>query len=142
MSGDRSFVDTNVLVYAHDASAGPKRDRAQSIIRGLWLSGDGCLSIQVLQEFFVAVTRKVPQPIEIDRARALVAVLSLWDVHSPGSDDVLEAVDLHRRQSVSFWDSMIIRSAAKLGCVKLFSEDLTDGAKYDGVTVHNPFSEL
>jgi predicted nucleic acid-binding protein len=84
----------------------------------------------------------VPQPLEIDEARALVAELSQWDVHSPGSDDVLEAIDLHRRQSVSFWDSMIIRSAAKLGCVKLFSEDLTDGEKYDGVTVHNPFSGL
>jgi predicted nucleic acid-binding protein len=96
----------------------------------------------VLQEFFVAVTRKVPQPLEIDKARALVAELSQWHVHSPGSDDVMEAIDLHRRQSISFWGSMIIRSAAKLGCVKLYSEDLADGRQYDGVTVHNPFSEL
>ena len=131
MSGDRVFVDTNVLVYAHDASAGSKRDRAQSIIRSLWESGDGCLSIQVLQEFFVAVTRKVPQPLEIHKARALVAELSQWHVHLPGTDG-LPATDLHRRQSVSFWDSMIIRSAAKLGCVKLFSEDLADGEKFDG----------
>jgi predicted nucleic acid-binding protein len=142
MSGDRVFVDTNVLVYAHDASAGAKRDRASSLIRDLWDSGGGCLSIQVLQEFFVAVTRKVPQPLEIDKARALVAELSQWHVHSPGSDDVMEAIDLHRRQSISFWGSMIIRSAAKLGCVKLYSEDLADGRQYDGVTVHNPFSEL
>lgn len=101
MSGDRVFVDTNVLVYAHDASAGSKRDRAQSIVRDLWESGDGCLSIQVLEESFVAVTRKVPQPLEIDKARALVAELSQWDVHSPDSDDVLEAIDLHRRRSVT-----------------------------------------
>ena len=140
MSGDRVFVDTNVLVYAHDASAGVKRDRARSLISGLWDSHDGCLSIQVLQEFFVAVTRKVPQPLEIDQARALVAELSQWDLHSPGADDVMGAIDLHRHQSVSFWDAMIIRSAAKLGCVVLYSEDLDYGQLYDGVRVQNPFS--
>jgi len=140
VSGDHVFVDTNVLVYAHDASGGAKRDRAQSLIRGLWDSGDGCLSIQVLQEFFVTVTRKVPQPLEIDEARARVAELSQWHIHSPDSDDILDAIDLHRDRSVSFWDAVIIRSAAKLGCALLYSEDLNDGQQYDGVRVQNPFS--
>jgi predicted nucleic acid-binding protein len=140
MSGDRVFVDTNVLVYAHDASAGSKRDQAAALIRSLWDSGDGCLSIQVLQEFFVTVTRKVPQPLAIDEAAGLVSELSQWNVHSPGADDVLGAIDLHARTAVPFWDAMIIRSAAKLGCGLLYSEDLSDGQRYHGVEVCNPFN--
>jgi predicted nucleic acid-binding protein len=141
MSGDRVFLDTNVLVYAHDASAGVKRDRASALIRNLWDSGDGCLSIQVLQEFFVAVTRMVPRPLAIDEAAGLVSQLSQWNVHSPGADDVLGAIELHGRTAVSFWDAMIIRSASKLGCGRLYSEDLGDRQHYDGVEVRNPFSE-
>lgn len=142
MSGERAFVDTNVLVYAHDASAGNKRGRAQALIRELWDSGQGCLSIQVLQEFFVTVTRKVPAPLPVDRAAGLIAELSQWIVHSPGADDVLSAVDLHARTPVSFLDAMIIRSAVKLGCGVLYSEDLSDGQRYDGVEVRNPFGEF
>ena len=138
MSGNRSFVDANILVYAHDETAGEKHHRARSLLTELWESGDGCLSVQVLQEFFVTVTRKVPKPLDALAAAAIIADLSHWRVHSPSSEDVLNAIDSHRRYDISFWDAMIICSAASLGCETLFSEDLNAEQRYDGVRVQNP----
>lgn len=139
MSAERCFVDTNVLVYAYDGTAGPKHETARSLVGGLWETGEGCLSIQVLQEFFVTVTRKVPRPLSADTAAQAVADLGRWRVHSPATTDVLAAIDLHRRESVSFWDAMVIHSAAVLGCSSLRSEDLNHGQRYGGVIVRNPF---
>jgi predicted nucleic acid-binding protein len=139
MNDSRSFIDTNVLVYAYDTTAGAKRERARSLLADLWRSGDGCLSVQVLQEFFVNVTRKVPRPLDPEPAAAIIADLSRWRVHSPDAGDVLAAVDLHRRDGISFWDAMILRSASTLGCRTLYSEDLNHGQRYDGVQVRNPF---
>jgi predicted nucleic acid-binding protein len=139
MSDNRSFVDTNILVYAHDATAGQKRERARALLTELWASGEGCLSVQVLQEFFVTVTRKVPKPLDAASAAAIIADLSHWRVHSPRSDDVLSAIDSHRSQDISFWDAMIVCSAASLGCGTLYSEDLNPGQQYEGVRVRNPF---
>jgi predicted nucleic acid-binding protein len=140
MNGSASFVDTNVLVYAHDITAGEKRDRARSLLAGLWESAEGRLSVQVLQEFFVNVTRKIPRPLDADAAVAILAAYSRWDVHSPGPEDVLGAIAIHRREGVSFWDAMILWSAAALGCGTLYSEDLNPGQRYKGVQVRNPFS--
>ncbi|MGD0373491.1 MAG: PIN domain-containing protein [Streptosporangiaceae bacterium] len=139
MSDNRSFVDTNVLVYAHDGTAGRKQEQARAVLAELWESGAGCISVQVLQEFFVTVTRKVPKPLDAVSAAAIIADLSHWRVHSPGSDDVLNAIDSRRRHDISFWDAMIICSAASLGCRTLFSEDLNPEQRYDGVQVRNPF---
>ncbi len=139
MSDNRSFVDTNILVYAYDETAGQKRDRARFLLAELWESGEGCLSVQVLQEFFVTVTRKVPKPLDAASAAAIIADLSHWRVHSPGADDVLSAIDSHRSQDISFWDAMIVCSAASLGCGILYSEDLNPGQQYEGVRVRNPF---
>jgi predicted nucleic acid-binding protein len=139
-SGRRQFVDTNVLVYAHDVSAGNKRAQARSLPGELWDSGEGCLSVQDLQEFFVTVTRKVPQPLKPATAALIVSDFSRWRIHSPGSDDVLEAIELHGRSGVSFRDAMILQSAGRLGCEILYSEDMNDGQQYGGVRVCNPFS--
>jgi predicted nucleic acid-binding protein len=139
MSDSRSFVDTNILVYAHDVTGGKKRDRARSLLAGLWESGEGCISVQVLQEFFVTVTRKVPKPLDLGSAAVITADLSRWHVHSPGPDDVLSAIDIHTRQDISFWDAMIVCSAASLGCGTLYSEDLNPGQQYETVRVRNPF---
>lgn len=140
MSGSRGFVDTNVLVYAYDLTAGDKHERARALLTELWDSGEGCLSVQVLQEFFVNVTRKVPKPLDAGAAKAVIADLVYWQVHQPGPPDVLAAVDLHRRTGVSFWDAMVIRSAVTLGCEVLYSEDLNPGQRYDGVEVRNPLA--
>jgi predicted nucleic acid-binding protein len=139
MSGDRRFVDTNILLYAHDESAGGKRDRARALVEQLWESRDGCLSVQVLQEFFVNVTRKIAKPLSAELAKEIVADFSRWRLHVPAADDVLAAIGIHQRTGISFWDAMIVRSAAEIGCTVLYSEDLNAGQEYSGVRVENPF---
>jgi predicted nucleic acid-binding protein len=139
MSGNRRFVDTNVLVYAHDESAGGKRDQARALVEQLWESRDGCLSVQVLQEFFVTVTRKIGRPLSPEVAKEIIADLARWFVHVPAGDDVLAAISIHQETGISFWDAMIVRSAAEIGCTLLYSEDLNPGQEYSGVRVENPF---
>lgn len=139
MTGNRRFVDTNVLVYAHDDSAGGKRDQARSLLEQLWGSRDGCLSVQVLQEFFVTVTRKIAKPLGPEAAKEIVADLSRWYVHAPAAGDVLAAISIHQSTGISFWDAMIVRSAAEIGCTLLYSEDLNAGQEYARVRVENPF---
>jgi predicted nucleic acid-binding protein len=139
MSGNHRFVDTNVLVYAHDGSAGAKRHQARALVEQLWESRDGCLSVQVLQEFFVTVSRKIAKPLDAETAKAIVADLSRWHLHVPAADDILGAIDIHQRTGISFWDAMIVRSAAEMGCAVLYSEDLNAGQEYSGVRVENPF---
>jgi predicted nucleic acid-binding protein len=133
------FVDTNILIYAHDSSAGDKHSKAQALVRDLWQSGEGCLNIQVLQEFYVNVTQKVARPLSPDEAANIVADLSAWQVHRPGAEDVLDAIHLQRRYQISFWDAMIVASALQLGCERLWSEDLNAGQMYDTVRVTSPF---
>jgi predicted nucleic acid-binding protein len=137
--GERCFVDTNLFVYAYDESAARKREVARDLISGLWESRSGCASVQVLQELFVNLTRKVPKPLSAREVAALIEDLSAWTVHSPGVRDVLYAIELHERMDVSFWDAMILTSANSLGCRVLYSEDLSAGQTYDGVLVVNPF---
>ena len=142
MSGEEryQFLDTNVLVYAHDKLANHKYDVARSLLQELWASGHGCLSIQVLQEFYVTITRKIANPLLPDLAGQIVGDLGTWHVHSPIVSDVQAAIDLQTRFQISFWDAMIIRSALSLGCDVLWSEDLNPGQSYAGVVVRNPFA--
>ncbi len=139
MSGNRQFVDTNILLYAHDSSAGTKGDQARTLVEQLWETREGCLSVQVLQEFFVNVTRKIPKPLGAETAKEIVADLSRWHMHVPAADDVLGAISIHQHDSISFWDAMIVRSASEMGCAVLYSEDLNAGQEYSGVRVENPF---
>jgi predicted nucleic acid-binding protein len=139
MSGNRRFVDTNVLVYAHDVTAGDKHGRARVLLEKLWDTRDGCLSVQVLQEFFVTTTRKIPKPLEAPAAAQIIADLAHWHVHAPAAHDVLAAIDIQQRTGASFWDAMILHSAEELGCQTLYSEDLNPGQTYAGVQVSNPF---
>ncbi len=140
MSGSRQFVDTNVLVYSHDVTAGDKHDRARALVEELWGNREGCVSIQVLQEFFVTTTRKIPKPLEAAAAAKIIDDLSRWHVHAPVTSDVLAAIEIHRRTGASFWDAMILRSASELGCEVLHSEDLNSGQRYASVQGRNPFA--
>jgi len=133
------FIDTNVLVYAHDRSADGKNTVARQLVRRLWETGQGCLSVQVLQEFYVTITRKVAIPLNIDTASEIIRDLSFWKIHTPTAEDVLGAIDIQRHYLVSFWDAMVIHSAKSLGCELLWSEDLAHGQVYDTVQVENPF---
>ena len=142
MSGDasREFVDTNVLVYAFDSSAGLKRTAATTLLERLWQNGTGCLSVQVLQEFFVAVTRRVAHPISNAEAADRIREFAAWRVFSPTVDDVLAAIDLQKQAHLSFWDAMVVRAASESRCDTLWTEDLNDGQTIQGVHVRNPFS--
>ncbi len=135
---DRIFVDTNILVYAHDVSAGVKNTLAKQLIQELWVNKSGCLSIQVMQEFYVTVTQKVPNPMDNATAIEVIRNLRYWNVHEPSIEDVINAIDIQIRYQVSFWDAMILQSALQLECDLLWSEDLNPGQVYQGIKLINP----
>ncbi len=135
------FLDTNILVYAYDISAGQKHTLAAQLVQGCWDNENGCLSLQVLQEFFVTVTRKIMPPLDHQTARQIVADLTQWRLHAPKAADLLQAIDLQELYQLAFWDALVIQSAASLGCKQLFSEDLNHGQAYGTVQVVNPFRE-
>ncbi len=133
----RCFVDTNVLLYADDKSAGLKRDRARELIREVMGAGTGVLSLQVLQEYFAVATKKLGIP--ADSARQRIEILSRLDVVTLGVEDLLGAIDLHRLHQFSIWDALVIRAALNAGCRVLYSEDLQEGRRIDGLEIVNPF---
>jgi predicted nucleic acid-binding protein len=135
----RQFVDTNILIYAYDRSAGDRHNRARALVAELWRAQRGCLSVQVLQEFYVVGARKLIEIAPSD-LRVILADLARWQLHAPAAADVLAAADLHDRYQVSFWDAMILQSALRLGCPIVWSEDLNAGQLYQGVRVINPFT--
>ncbi|OGO16860.1 MAG: twitching motility protein PilT, partial [Chloroflexi bacterium RBG_16_48_8] len=98
----RQFVDTNILVYAHDNSAGPKRQRALDLMEELWESHLGCLSVQVMHEFYVVTTQKITRPLEQETATRILRNLARWHLHAPIADDVLGAIGLQQRHGSSF----------------------------------------
>jgi predicted nucleic acid-binding protein len=133
------FVDTNVLVYSYDRSAGRKRELAMQLLDRLWIARTGCLSLQILQEFYVCATGRLRPALTPSEAAAETSALAQWRIHEPGPGDLLSAIDLHQRLRVSFWDAMVLQSALQMGCKVLWTEDLNDGQSYAGVTVRNPF---
>jgi predicted nucleic acid-binding protein len=137
----REFVDANVLVYAFDSSAGRKREPARALLERLWESNTGCLSVQVLQEFFVTVTKKVAKPLPVEDAAARIREFAAWRVFAPTADDVLAAIGLHTQARIAFWDAMIVLAASESGCDVLWTEDLTDGQTLRGVQIRNPFTD-
>jgi predicted nucleic acid-binding protein len=132
----RSFFDTNILVYADDQADAAKQRRAVELFNEHRRSRTGVVSLQVLQEYFVTVTRKLQ--IDARTARRRVELLAKFDVVVPEVSDVLAAIDLHRLHGISFWDAMILRCAKQAGCSVLFSEDMQQAREIDGVRVVNP----
>jgi predicted nucleic acid-binding protein len=135
------FLDTNILVYAYDLSAGQKHTLAAQLVEACWENENGCLSLQVLQEFFVTVTRKITKPLDHQTARHIVADLTQWRLHTPKAGDLLQAIDLQQLYQLSFWDALVVQSAGSLGCKQLLSEDLSHGQEYGSLQVINPFQE-
>jgi predicted nucleic acid-binding protein len=135
------FVDTNILVYAYDSSAGEKHQRAKALLKRLWEHKTGCLSVQVLQELHVNLTRKVAHPVDLEAAAQIITDLCTWQLHTPDGADVLGAIRIQQHDQLSFWDAMIIRSASELGCGLIWSEDFSDGQVIEGVKVMNPLNE-
>jgi predicted nucleic acid-binding protein len=136
---DKTFVDTNVLVYAHDVDAGPKQAIAASLLRDLWNAGLGVLSMQVLQEFYVNVTKKIAAPLSKDMARQVVNTYAAWCVETTPTE-IAAAFRIEDESRLGFWDSLIMAAAAKAGALRILSEDLNPQQKIAGVRVENPFT--
>ena len=139
MPGSKIFLDTNVIIYAFDVSAGEKHEEARKIMAELWGVGRGLLSTQVLQEFFVSVTKKIPRPLSLKAAKEIVTDLLKWRVVINDGQSILEAADIQSKHHISFWDSLIIQAAIRGEASLLISEDLSDGQTIRGVTIRNPF---
>jgi predicted nucleic acid-binding protein len=139
-TSDKAFVDSNVLIYAHDVDAGRKRDVAKALLRDLWLARTGVLSVQVLHEFYVNVTRKIRTPLSKAEARRVVGAYIPWCLE-PATDDVNEAFRIEDEASISFWDALIVATAARSGATRVLSEDLNPEQIISGVTVINPFGD-
>jgi predicted nucleic acid-binding protein len=137
MSG-KCFVDTNILVYAHDRSAGVKHQRAQRLLEQLWDSGQGVLSTQVLQELCINLRRKISHPLPVDEVRLLIRDYATWEVVTNTSESVLQALDIELRYKTSFWDALILQAAESSGATILYTEDLATGRRYRTVQVVNP----
>lgn len=135
---DKYFVDTNILVYAHDASAGPKHDRARTLVEDLWRTRSGVVSTQVLQELCVNLRRKAGRPLDLKTTREIVTDYLSWEVVVNTGESVLEALDIENRYGISFWDALVIQAAESSGAAVLYSEDLSDGQTYGSVRIVNP----
>jgi len=136
---DKYFLDTNVLVHAYDAHDAGKQAKAQAVLRRAVETDAGVLSTQVLSEFIVVVTRKIKRPMELDEAQKLVKMFCILPVVEQTVNQIHSSIELSRKCRISFWDSMIIAAAKQAGCRLVYSEDLSDGQKYEGVSVRNPF---
>jgi predicted nucleic acid-binding protein len=135
---DKCFVDTNILVYAHDRSAGAKSERAKTLLLQLWDSGRGVLSTQVLQELCINLRRKAGNPLPMDEVRRLIREYSTWEVVTNTPESVLRALEIEMCYKTSFWDALILQAAEDAGASILYSEDLATGQRYGGIQVMNP----
>jgi predicted nucleic acid-binding protein len=138
MSG-KCFVDTNILVYVHDLSAGPKCSRAQELTSALWDSRKGIVSTQVLQELYVALRRRLKIPVSIADAAEILRDYFQWEVVTNNRESIIRAAGFEARFKVSFWDALILQAADHAGADVVYSEDLSHGQIYGGVKVLNPF---
>ena len=141
-AGGRTFVDTNVLLYAHDASETDKQPIARALLEELWSGRSGVLSTQVLQEFYVVATRKFEPPMRRSEARELVALYASWPVVQVDVELILDATALEERAQLSFWDALVVEAARRGGATRLVSEDLQDGRRIAGLVIEDPFGAV
>jgi predicted nucleic acid-binding protein len=142
---DKYFVDTNILIYAHDRSnsqgrAASKHELARQLIESLWLSGRGVLSTQVLQELCVNLRRKVARPLASSEIRGLIEDYMSWEIVTTTPQSVIQALEIESRYKTSFWDALILQAAEQAGAGILYSEDLAPGQSYGPVRVVNPLA--
>lgn len=136
---DKTFVDTNVLIYAHDVDAKAKHKVAKDVLRDLWSERGGVVSMQVLQEFYVNVTRKIASPIPKDAARMVVNTYAVWCVETTPAE-ISAAFRIEDESRIGFWDALIVASAVKCGATRILSEDLNAQQKISGLRIENPFT--
>jgi len=134
---ERSFIDTNILIYTDDAAFPEKQEIALALLEEGWNTGNIILSTQVLQEYFSATTQKLG--IAAETAQRKIELLGCLDIVSIQHEDILRAIEIHRLHKFSFWDSLIVRMAQKASCGVLYSEDMQHGQRIGDVKIVNPF---
>ena len=138
-TSSKTFVDTNVLIYAHDVDAGAKHQIAKTVLQDLWSERTGVLSMQVLQEFYVNVTRKIASPLPKESARLVVNSYAIWCTETTPAE-ISAAFQIEDQSQIGFWDALIVSAAAKSGATLILSEDLSSGQRVAGVLIENPFA--
>ena len=136
----KTFVDSNILIYAHDLDSGKRQPQAAKRLKDLWQDRAGCLNTQVLQEFYVNVTQKIRAPLAKTAAREIVRNYGAW-VHSaitPGT--IVRASEIAEIWRISFWDGMIVAAAEQDEVSELLTEDLNHGQLIAGIRIVNPFA--
>ena len=135
----RTFVDTNVLIYAHDVDSKAKHGIAKNVLREVWSDRSGVLSMQVLQEFYVNVTRKIATPLPREKARLVVNTYAIWCTETTPAE-MAAAFRIEDEAKIGFWDALIVATASRCGAVRILSEDLNAGQGIAGIRVENPFA--
>jgi predicted nucleic acid-binding protein len=135
---DKYFVDTDILLYAHDSSAGVKRDRARQLLEHLWTTGEGVLSTQILQELCINLRRKVKPSLPVDEIRRVVQDYLSWEIVINTPESAIQALEIEARYKISYWDALVLQATESAGATILYSEDLAAGQKYGAVRVVNP----
>jgi predicted nucleic acid-binding protein len=137
----KTFIDTSVLIYAHDIDANAKNEIATGVLRELWSERTGILSMQVLQEFYVNVTRKIATPLPKDSARNVVTTYTIWCMETTPAE-ISAAFRIEDESQIGFWDALIVSSAVRSGATRILSEDLNAGQRIAGILVENPFAAI
>jgi predicted nucleic acid-binding protein len=137
---EKCFLDTSVLIYAHDISQGAKHDRAAKLVEHLWTTGEGVLSTQVLQELCINLRRKIARPVSLHDIRRIIEDYLNWEVFVNTPESVLRALEIEAQHKISFWDALIIQAAESSGAAVLYSEDLASDQTDGAVRIVNPFA--
>lgn len=132
-------MDTNILVYAHDLSAGERHHKASAIIISLWEAETGVISTQVLQEFYVNITHKIKNPLKPAEAREIIRNYLAWPVQVNDPETTTLASEIEEKNGLSFWDSLIVAAALRLQANKIITEGLNHGQIIESILVENPF---
>lgn len=135
----KTFVDTNILVYAYDLDSGRKRQVASGLLQELWEAETGAVSPQVLQEFYVSVTRKIGRRLLKQEARQIVNTYAPWSI-VVAYTEIMDAFRIEDKAGIHFWDALIVASAARAGATRIVSEDLNAGQTIAGIRIENPFA--
>ena len=135
----KTFIDTNILVYAYDTDEPVKQARAREILKQGIEDETAFLSVQVIGEFFTVVTKRIPNPLSAEEAEQVLELLSILPIIELDFGMVRHAIDIHRRYGIAYWDALIVAAAHRAECTQILTEDLNTGQSYEGVTVVNPF---
>lgn len=138
---EKYFVDTNILIYAHDRTAGHKHQLAKRLVEQLWTTHQGVLSTQILQEFCINLRRKVTPALKPERVRELLQDYLSWEIVVNTPESVLQALETELRYKISFWDALVVQAAESCGASILYSEDLARGQRIGTIRIINPLIE-